>query len=147
MVQIEFDLCGAETERYDWIGVYPCDAETVLADDAWDASVPYENVFEVGYREGEVYVNQDPVWFGYTCGSPGDQCQQEEMSMPWPNSGELTLDPATQAVAAPWAFPSGTTSLAPGCYKTVMHHETVISGPPYPTVCQEWVEAPEFYVE
>ena len=143
MVNIEFDLCGAESEQFDWIGVYPCDAETLQADDEWDSSVPYENVFEVGYVEGEVYVNQDPVWFGYTCGSPGGLCQQDP-STTWPNSGELVLDPAQES-DAPWAFRGGT-SLEPGCYKTLINHETVISGPPYPTVCQAWAEAPEFIV-
>ena len=145
MVNIDFNLCGAETEAFDWIGIYPCDSETLMADDDWDANVPYESVFQVGYVQGEVYVNQDPVWFSYTCGSPGDNCQQQ-VGMVWPNSGFLELDPA-QASNAPWAFRGGGTSLAPGCYKALINHETVISGPPYPTVCQEWAQAPEFIVE
>ena len=144
-VNIEFDLCGAETKEYDWIGVYPCDAETLMADDNWDAGVPYENVFEVGYVKGEVYVNQEPIWFTYICGSPGDNCQQKD-DMEWPSSGTLVLDPA-QSANAPWAFRGGGTSLKPGCYKTHINHESVISAPPYPTVCQQWAEAPEFYVE
>ena len=142
-VEISFDYCGAEPNAFDWVGVYPCDAEVMTADADWDEDVFYENVFEIGYNEGEVYVNQNPHWLAYTCGSPDDGCQRNPL-MQWPTSGTMVLDPAN-AFFAPWAFTGGD-SIPPGCYKAHLNRETIISGPPYPTVCKTWAEANEFVV-
>lgn len=145
IVTLDFDFCGAEPEPFDWIGIYPCDANTLVADEDWADSVFYSgDVFDIGYIEGEEYVNEPAIWFAYTCGSPGDKCQQNR-EIEWPTENTVAIDPFTNPDEIKWALKS-TTTLAPGCYKAHMNRETIISGPPYPTICKEWAEANEFIV-
>jgi len=153
-VTVNFDMCGAQPQESDFVAIYPCDAPTMTADKAWNETVADYmgnymggvGAFDIGYVENQVYVNQNPVWYGYTCGSPGDKCQQDP-NIEWPTSGTVIFDPAVaKAVAGThWAFPGGK-SLNPGCYKVLLNRDTEISPPPYPTICAEWAEASEFTV-
>ena len=116
-----------------------------MADDKWNENdVFYANAFDVGYVEQEVYVDEEPAWFTYTCGPPEGKCQQQD-NVEWPVLGELTVDPAHKDVAN-WAF-RYVDKLKPGCYKTQLNRATVISGPPYPTICEDWVGSSRFYVK
>jgi len=152
-VTIDFDMCDQEPLRYDWIGVYPCNAPTMVADqDWWDNTVcqqwsaacglPME---DFGFTEGEVYVDQLYIWFSRTCGSPLDGGCQTDPTFVWPSSGTVTIDPSIPG--ADWAFAQGNRTLAPGCYKVLLNREiNFISPPPFPTICGPWGEALEFQV-
>ena len=83
LVTLDFDYCGeANPEAFDWIGIYPCDAETMVADDAWNDYVFYEDVFNVGFVRDKVYVNEQPVMWSYTCGSPGEYLSARKRDYP-----------------------------------------------------------------
>ena len=140
-------MCGDIAERYDFIGIYPCDAPTMIADQEWSDKVATWNGgvpgFEAGdYVPGNEYVFQNYLWIGYTCGSLDTECQSNQME--WPTAGTVVIDPAL-AGQYPWAFPGGAT-LAPGCYKAILNREVTISPPPYPTICADWADAYEFTV-
>lgn len=148
---IEFDMCGQDPLKSDFVGIYPCDAVTRVADQVWwndtvcrqfpaSCAVP----FDYGYEEGETYVNEPYVWFSWTCGSPEDGGCQTNKTNQWPSSGSVTLDP--NLPGANWAFLGGR-SLKPGCYKVILQREMkFISAPPYPSICGPWGDAIEFIV-
>jgi hypothetical protein len=146
-VTIDFDMCGEEPLKSDFIGIYPCDASTttVTADHFCSyAPATCGASFDLGYEEGEVYVNQNYLWFAFTCGSPAEYGCQRNHTMEWPSSGTVTIDPNVAGIN--WAFRSGRT-LEPGCYKAVLNRDiNVISPPPYPTICEPWGDALEFQV-
>ena len=150
-VTIDFDLCGARPVESDFVGIYPCDEVTKVADqDWWDNKVCSQfpaacGEFQFGYEKGKVYVGSLYKWFSWTCGSPKEGGCQTQGSTVWPESGTLTLDP--NAAGSNWAFLGGRT-LEPGCYKAILQREMYfISPPPYPDICENgWQGALEFYV-
>lgn len=89
-------------------------------------------------------VNEQYIWFSYTCGGPIDGGCQTDRNYTWPSSGTLVIDPSVQG--ADWAFPGGR-NLTAGCYKVLLNREMkFISPPPYPTICAPWGEALTFTV-
>ena len=151
-VTIDFDLCGSTgPTRYDWVAIYPCDSQNMTADQAWwESEVCRQHQeacggnFSFGYKENQMYVNGDPVWWSYTCSSPLDGGCQTNSSYIWPERGSVTIDPTV--AGADWAFDGGRV-LAPGCYKVLLNREIdIISPPPYPTICGGWDVAPSFIV-
>ena len=154
-VTIDFDYCDVPPVRYDFIGVYPCDAPVMeITQEWWDSLCGRQRAacgeIEYGYEEGQVYVNQMPLWWTYTCGSPGISTCQQDPNAEWPSSGTVIIDP--NVAGAEWAFGEmgnlrNRRSLAPGCYKVLMNREMdFISPPPYPTICLDWGSALEFQV-
>ena len=150
-VTIDFDMCGSEPLESDFVGIYPCNETTKIADqDWWDNKVCRQfpaacGEFQFGYEEGKVYVGSLYKWFSWTCGSPLDGGCQTKNTTVWPDSGTVVLDPTKEGTV--WAFLGGRT-LEPGCYKAVLQREMYfISPPPYPDVCPEgWAGAMEFTV-
>ena len=154
-VTIAFDMCGQEPVKSDWIGIYPCDADTFVADlDWWNNTVcqqwreacgrPFDEQY--GYVEGEEYVDEPYLWFSRTCGSPEDGGCQTVPTFVWPSSGVVTIDPTIPG--ANWSFGfDNIRTLEPGCYKAVLQREIdFISPPPYPTICTPWGDALNFTV-
>ena len=147
-------MCNEEPIRYDWVGIYPCSARVMTADRAWwqrdvCPSVTLDSCddaeFTFGYTEDQVYVDVEATWFGYLCGDAIDGGCQTDPSWLWQDRGSLKIDPSVGGTD--WAFAGGRT-LAPGCYKVLMNRDlTLISPPPYPTICGTWEEATEFWVE
>jgi hypothetical protein len=143
-------MCGEEPDKFDMVAIYPCNAPTIVANqDWWDKDV-YQHFpgsgpnITFGYVVNQVYVDDQPAWFAYTCGSPDDKCQVNRPASQWPSSGSVTIDPT---VPAYWPFRFGDRTLDPGCYKVLMNREVYnISPPPYPTICLEWAEASNFSV-
>lgn len=152
-IDVDFDLCGAEVNTRDWIGIYPCDAPTIRLDQQWWTDVVCKQFREscttpfgpeYGYIEGQTYVNQEAEWFAYTCGDPLDGGCQTDRTLLWPEQGRVSIDPNVSG--ARWAFPGGR-SLEPGCYKVLMNrYNYIISPPPYATLCASWDEALTFTV-
>jgi len=151
-VTIDFDMCGQEPLSSDFIGIYPCDAATRVADRKWWATTVCKQFpracgsFQFGYVEGQTYVAEDYTWFSYTCGSPQDGGCQTEEGYKWPSSGSVTIDP--KAPGAKWAFGQQGRELKKGqCYKVLLNREMYyISPPPYPTICDDWDSALSFTV-
>jgi len=154
---IDFDMCGQEPLKSDFIAIYPCDTVTRIADVDWwnntvcdqfpaSCAVP----FDYGYVEGQEYAAELYTWFSWTCGSPLEPfaggCQSDN-STEWPSSGSVVLDPSKDGTnATDWAFLKGR-DLEPGCYKVLLNREMkFISPPPYPTICEPWGSALTFTV-
>jgi len=154
-------MCGEPPLESDWIGIYPCDAETLVAtQEWWDAILlnpgyigePGATMEDYGFVPGTEYPLAQQAWWSYTCSSPGEgivPCQQLETTE-WPSQGSVTIDPA---MAPQWAFwgDSMDKTLAPGCYKVLLNRNLPresISPPPIPMVCpgQAWQTANEFTV-
>ena len=154
-VTIDYEYCDVEPVRYDFIGIYPCDAEVMVGSKEWwdslcDSQLAACGDFKYGYEEGQTYVKGNPIWWTYTCGGPGTSTCQQDATAEWPSNGSVTIDPSV--TGASWAFggeggADGNRALAPGCYKVLMNREIdYISAPPYPTICADWGEALEFTV-
>jgi len=133
-VTIEFDMCGEEPLSSDFIGIYPCEADTLVADQTWWNGTVCRQFpaacggFQFGYNEGEEYVNQIYTWFTYTCGPPEDGgCQTVDEATTWPSKGIIDIDPNNSG--ANWAYPGGRT-LEPGCYKVQLQREMYFISPP-----------------
>jgi len=158
VLTLNFDYCGATPLTADWVGIYPCNADTIVATTEWwqtqvdgtgyigDKAAVME---DYGFVEGQTYVLSQQLWWSYTCGSPIEgkpSCQNNTLSEP---KGEVVIDPN---VAPDWPFwgPSMGGKLAPGCYKVMLNRESrySISPPPLPTVCSgnAWDEAFSFVV-
>ena len=160
-ITLDFDLCGAQPARWDWIGIYKCDAATVTATEDWWTNrilpnpgyigmqgVPLEYY---GYVEDQVYVLDQQLWWSYTCGSPSTLCGKSN-STAWPSMGTVLIDPATSPDFAFWGNGEGSFDrvLDPGCYKVLLNRELkdAISPPPLPTICpgQPWLDAFTFNI-
>lgn len=162
-VTLAFDLCGAEPQLYDWIGLYKCDSETVTATKEWWAGIlvnpgyiglPNVTMEYYGFVEGQVYVRAPQILWTYTCGIGGSVagtgCHTDPTTQ-WPSSGTILLDPATIPDWQKWGNGQNFDGLQPGqCYKALLVRElkNAISPPPLPTVCpgQPWLDAFSFTV-
>jgi len=150
-VQIDFNMCDEPALDSDFIGIYPCDADTMVADkEWWDTTVC--NQFSVtcgqpigfGFNENQTYVGENYIWFSWTCSSPEDDGCQTVDDYVWPTQGTVTLDPSSSSPS--WPFPGGR-ELAPGCYKAVLQRDIpFISTPPHPTICGPWEDELTFTV-
>ena len=160
-VTLDFDLCGQTGELYDWIGVYKCDAQIVTATEEWWAGIlvnpgyigePGVPLDTYGFVEGQTYVQDQQLWWTYTCGDPSTGCQTNSQTV-WPTSGTVTINPSSPD-APDWQFWGDGTSfsrdLPSGCYKVLLTRElkNAISPPPLPTICpgQPWLNAATFTV-
>ena len=155
-VTIDYEYCEVEPVRYDFIGIYRCDAQTLVGSREWWDNLCSTQLaacgdFKYGYVENQIYVQGNPIWWTYTCGTPGVSTCQQDLEYTWPSRGTVTIDP--NVAGAEWAFGEfgpGTResrALEPGCYKVLMNREIdYISAPPYPTICADWGSAVEFQV-
>jgi len=156
---MDFDMCEEEPLKSDWVGIYPCDVETMIATQEWWNTVlanpgyigmKNATMEDYGYVEGTEYPKDQQLWWSYTCGSPTDDgpCQQDDSAV-WPSEGSVTVDPND---APSWAMWRGSSSgLTPGCYKVLLNRDLPresVSPPPIPTVCpgQAWQDAYQFQI-
>ena len=150
VVTINFDLCGEQPLAGDWVGIYPCESNTIVATPEWWASIlanpgyiglPNVPMEYYGFEEGMEYVSDQQLWWSYTCSSPiegnEEQCQQDDNTV-WPSKGTVVIDPA---MAPMWAFWGeawvNNRVLEPGCYKVLLSRDLTdaLSPPPLPTIC------------